>query len=90
MIRNDWRGTRSDPGQHNIQGRSGRVAFPRVKVMPAIPAAAGRVAEAPARRAARVELRKRVAAMVNEEIRKINRTIHKSELLGLYRAERVN
>ena len=51
---------------NNIQGKSGRVTFPRVKVVPAIPATPGRAAEAPARRAPRVEERKRDVAMMEE------------------------
>ena len=45
-----------------LHDRSGRVALPRAKVKPATPALG--VAEAPERRAARVEVRKREAAMM--------------------------
>lgn len=47
-----------------IQDRSGRVALPRAKVKPAMPAVLG-VAEAPARRAVRAEVRTREAAIVS-------------------------
>lgn len=57
-----------------IQDRSGRVALPRAKVKPAMPAVLG-VAEAPARRAVRAEVRTREAAIVSDNWNRARCTI---------------